>query len=322
MKADAIFNKMGLEMKLPGLFVDSNSTFMRYMDDLTASIKREVSAQYLDALKKELVLDEVIEGFPQKFLGLTLTDTGEQLRLSMKAFLDSIDFHETSPKKGDAVRTWVGRLGWIANFYPHLKIVHQDLASRAMKDPEGVEEEAIRTLLKARKQEFNVCLTEVTKPQLRVFTDASFDRETFTGVCGILMQLADESWAITRNENIIFHKSVRIPRLIKSTFAAELEGYVRGLGWSILGEQLIEKCFSDRAQTRVFVDSRALCLAVENKATEDQFSKAMLQFCVQQSEVRKVLPEWCSAIHMKADCLTKCQATPNIYQETAEDNAD
>lgn len=314
-KADEIFEKISLKKRLPGLFMDNNSTFMRYMDDLTASIKKEASSEYIEALGKEIVLDEIVDGFPTKFLGLSLTDIGDQLRLSMKAFLDSIDFEEKAE-----VRTWVGRLGWIANFYPHLKIVHQNFASRAMRESEIIIEEARRALLKARKQDFQICLTGISKPQLRVFTDASFNREDFSGICGVLLQLADEAWEITRNENIMFHKSVRIPRLIKSTFATELEGLVRGLGWSILGENMIDECFANRSRTRMFVDSRALCLVIENKSTEDQFSKAMLQFCIQQAGVRNVQPEWCSTIVMKADCLTKIQSSPNIYQESPEDN--
>lgn len=231
----------------------------------------------------------------------------------MKAYLDSNDLEEKAE-----VRTWVGRLGWIANFYPHIKIQHQRMASRAIKEPVDVSEEVRRLLLKARKQEFQICLTSIQVPQLRVFTDASFNREDFSGVCGVLLQLADESWEITRNENILFHKSIRIPRLIKITFAAELERYVRGLGWSILGESLVDECFEKRVQTRMFVDSRALCLAIENKSTEDQFSRAMLSFCIQQADVRGLQPEWCSTVHMKADCLTKVQSTPNIYYEMTD----
>eukprot|EP00388_Colpodella_angusta_P004466 GDKJ01014698.1.p1 GENE.GDKJ01014698.1~~GDKJ01014698.1.p1 ORF type:complete len:959 (-),score=75.14 GDKJ01014698.1:120-2996(-) len=315
LKADDIFERIGLKMALPGFFTSNSATFMRYMDDLIGAIKPDVKENYIKALRNEIVLDEIVQGIPQKFLGLSIVELGKEVRLSMDSFLESLDFEESV--KGDLVsfgRTWIGRLGWVANFYPHLKIIHQKLASIVSLEPIQAATEAKQVLRRAKKQRLWLSLKPVLIPEIRIFTDASFNKESLTGVCGIIIQLADASWEMTDNSNLFFHKSVRIPRLIKSTFAAELEGFVRGLGFSILSQDLVMKCFEKKVKTKIFVDSRALYLAVKNKGTEDAFSRSLLNFCVQQVEAQNVHIEWCSTNHMKADCLTKEQWSPIIYQ--------
>lgn len=135
----------------------------------------------------------------------------------------------------------------------------------------------------------------------------------------MIIQVADESWSLERNDNIIFSKSIRVPRLIKSTFAAELEAATRGLVAFIRSYHSVHSIFEERPSVRFFTDSRALYLASKSGETKDPFSAALLKFYLQESKVRGVVLEWVPTTDMKADCTTKIMMHPPIYQHGATD---
>lgn len=49
------------------------------MDDLIAATTGSIARQHVENVRDVFKIEEVVEGFPSKFLGMTLTDTGDSL---------------------------------------------------------------------------------------------------------------------------------------------------------------------------------------------------------------------------------------------------
>lgn len=210
----------------------------------------------------------------------------------------------------------IGKIGWIASFYPHLKVVHQRLASEASKNPSQVIREAIEVLKKVNKSRPKMIYKPVKDPELRVFGDFSFNRNELTGIAGTVIQLADKSWDLNDNANIIFSKSSVVRRKVKSTYNGELEAGVQAVGHSIRMKLFAKALFDRNIPVKLFTDSRSFFNSTQSKATEDPYSSALLDFFNEQVSARNIPVTWVSTTDMKADCLTKYQDSPFIYKLT------
>lgn len=53
LKADEVLEKIGLQTKTPGFHENAEVAVLRYMDDFSMAMKKEVKKEYLEALAGE-----------------------------------------------------------------------------------------------------------------------------------------------------------------------------------------------------------------------------------------------------------------------------
>lgn len=317
---------------------------LRFMDDITAVMKEEALQPYLLDLREQFVYKDVVKDFPSKLLGLSIADLGDELRLTMEAYLLAFvptNWGETAPSHASArnreanrvsrvrawlksvmatgpnpkeARSWLGRLGWLSSLYPHLKVPYQALARQVAEFPAEVSREAIKWMDLLAKHRLYLSIKPVHKPEIRIYADASFKRSEFEATVGVVVQLADQEWPIQEDANLVFHRSALVKRLVKSTFAAELEAAVRGIGYGAYTiATAIKALFGSECPIKLFTDSRSLYSAITRRSTDDVFSQTLLKFLIEKLDVKKVNVNWVPTQFMKADCLTKVSVNPHIY---------
>lgn len=247
-----------------GVFKLGKESVMSFMDDLLINSPK-IKDTY-DSIKEYVTLDGLESGWPTKYVGISYTLDSEELLLSMAAYLDSLDEscfaargltahavsqlgalddeqHDVPPPAVTLLKEamgYDGKLDWLSQGVPQLKMLHSLCASRMHKFPQEAINVCKRAFTYHRSNHSAIVLKKfVLKPQLRIWADASFNSSKLKAVLGIALQVVGADDPIQSRHSVFFTRSVRLKRLCRSTFMAELEASAHGLAAGIMVSKAI-----------------------------------------------------------------------------------
>lgn len=234
----------------PGLFKKDQDIILFYVDDLIIVSSNPTIA--FNFLKEHLTIEElnmVEDESNFKFIGSTFEMKNGTVQITCKEYIEkegsfilngrplsandinimtSSDHQPVGTANLTEIRKRLGTLGWASLHNHRLAFAFSILASRVVRLGENaltMIDKAARFFLRADPD----VLTKVSRPEVRLFVDASFKLQSARARVGWVIQLADNSWGINRQENILAWKSSESTRMHGSTTSAEIHGMRKGI---------------------------------------------------------------------------------------------
>lgn len=315
---------------VPGFFRKGMDDLVQYMDDLLLSVKNP--KETWDDINEHINLDELVLGPPQKYVGLTFLAREDTITVTMDAYFESLppiddgrpltprdckQLSRLEPDTNDPVslaeaQHLVGVLGWASQIYLSLKPVFTLASTRARSNPTQVInfcKKAIRWAMRTRDG-LRFQPVRGDKLILRVWVDAAYDLKDLEATAAVTMQVVDESFPISSRSNTVFARAIRVKKLVRSTFAAELEACVLGLAALHRIVDPLQRIMGRVPLCQLFTDSRPVYLALKSGETTCDFSRSLLKFTSQEIARLSVSVMWITTDQQQADALTKFKATP------------
>eukprot|EP00919_Chromeraceae_sp_WS-2016_P015975 GHVR01037970.1.p1 GENE.GHVR01037970.1~~GHVR01037970.1.p1 ORF type:complete len:423 (+),score=64.78 GHVR01037970.1:769-2037(+) len=210
----------------------------------------------------------------------------------------------------------LGILGWAAQTQPSLAYAFGELSRWATKPTTQKLKAMQQALYYAKHHSQPLTFMSITKPLLRVWSDASFRRSTLDTRLGYEAQLLD---AITHKwnthdttkftqTNLIGWKSSLFKRKVASTTTAELCALMAAVKQSFLYKSVVEKIWNCECEVEFIVDCDPLYQQLQSKRSKAEPSfQGELDYVVQEIARLKARVYWTDTHTMQADRLTKLQ---------------
>lgn len=326
-------SKYGWKMITEGLFRRGKDLICLYVDDLL--VISDNPGGVVQEIKQEVKIEKmeiVEEGKAYKYLGFEFMASGGRIEISVRNYLNnttmladkrrpiSIDMlsrlenDDGGPictKTFEAVRSMIGELGWVAQHNHHCAFLFSFIASHIAKAGNQAAEIMKRTA--ARMITFpNDWIEPVSKPEIRIYADASLKLKTARGRGGWLLQVVDEGSPINVENNVLLWKSFTLGRLHGSTASAELSSLLKGIQGVSGPVRWLQELLGPM-KVRILGDSvAALTQAHKGRAGAGGPVEVEAMLVNQELIFRKWDIEYVPTKDNLADCLTKLK----VHKET------
>ena len=208
-------------------------------------------------------------------------------------------------KASGEYREALGAVGWLTRCDPLLSYPFSQLG-RWSGAPGKKNIEALLSIVeRVRRAPARLVFEPVAALEVRVWCDASFEREVKEGRAGWLIQLADASWGLEDTRNRVAWGTKRAGVKIESTTAAELVANVRA--WKVTASLLpLIGDLWGAVPIRLLVDNDAHARQLRTGACgADASMQGNLDWLRQEMGRHGVKVQWVPSHAQQADGLTK-----------------
>lgn len=325
-----------------GMFMNNSSIIVAYVDDLWIWAKDPRAVVKLISEHVPLGEPRDVNADAQRYVGTGISFSNNKLHFSPQTYIDGLPKPEINGtfKESDVIfdiqpddpainldlqpsyRQKVGWLGWISLNHPGFAVHFSEL-SRWSHFVTPATHAGVCKLL--RDLHNNPVLSmpysaiDLQRAELRVWSDASYQRSTFSGRTGWLVQLADATTPIESSDNIVSWKSKRDQRKHISTSSIELSAIVDAfMGAKDALDTLRALLPKISFRVRIFTDAQVVCHQLKRgKAIKNPFNTHHVELVLQLMEELDATVEHVTTKIMKADVLTKFHAdswfNPKLY---------
>ena len=221
------------------------------------------------------------------------------------------DFEEPDPAEVDLslksdFATMLGMLGWLTRTRWDLAYAFSALG-RHSAAPSVRAMKCLRSVLRLsidnpRRLRF----VPVSKPELRLYVDASWNERKCTSRSGYVFQLASEGWPHLCYDNIFSWGSNQETRFVRSAPGAELLALVKGLLKAPLLLRFARLLFGKGVRLLVKTDSQTLLdQLAAGHVSKEQSLQGRLAWAMQEKASMKAEVSYVNTKEQLADCLTK-----------------
>lgn len=314
-----------------GVYKKNEELLIVYVDDF-AIFSNNIEKTYGE-LSTVLKFDKPVpvEGVPQRFVGTDVWRGKDCIFLSQDSYIQtvvppnssgnitasSLECDETKapePNLLSAIRSALGKVGYISTFDPKYSFLHSRLSSIGTQHPCKKSLNSCSRLLK------HICtaprhirtLRSAPSYILYLYTDASYKVQKKSAHVGFKLFLTPSGESPSDDVNLLMFKSRKVNRLISSTFGAELEAIKFAMSCSLKFLHGFEALPLNLERNVLKVDNYPLVRALHNETCDDGFSIADLKFVCKQLKEQKFEIEWTDSSSQLADELTKF--IPSIFR--------
>eukprot|EP00919_Chromeraceae_sp_WS-2016_P075552 GHVR01178719.1.p1 GENE.GHVR01178719.1~~GHVR01178719.1.p1 ORF type:complete len:449 (+),score=51.59 GHVR01178719.1:645-1991(+) len=224
------------------------------------------------------------EGKTAKFLGMEQKRIGAELEISQEAYLNSLNVADlisgrkrvvnsedlAPPKEGEIDKSLQskyaalnGVLGWAIKTRPDQRVYH-DTLSCFITTPSARHLQALALVLQTLKQTPSTLKLQGLPGDVKLvlFTDASYERDTFEGRLGWKVFLVDVDWRVYNGSlttNLVLWGTKRDKTKHGSSTSAELLALDKGIRslWGV--KRLVTQLWGQCIGVEIYIDCNPLC---------------------------------------------------------------